>query len=195
LNLALPVCRKEAGSQEKRGAVMREGFLARMARRLDAASIAATKGASRKHHERFHDAMGDGNVEILRYMLEAGFDPNQKCPFIFNDGTFLHGAVVTKAKPEVLDLLLAHGADPHLTNSALWLFGPEASDVNGKPLARKTYQGLTPRELAERLNLPDIAARLKRAEDPTKLPSLEDRYLPSICETFFKGTKGPKPRP
>ena len=79
-------------------------------------------------------------LAIIELLLAFGADPNQRG---INDYTPLHMAVAERNQP-ALELLLAHGADPTLRTRI------------------DDYE--TPRELAERAGLPDLAARLAAAE-------------------------------
>jgi uncharacterized protein len=79
-------------------------------------------------------------LAIIELLLAFGADPNQRG---INDCTPLHMAVAERNQP-ALELLLAHGADPTLRTRI------------------DDYE--TPRELAQRAGLPDLAARLAAAE-------------------------------
>jgi len=82
-----------------------------------------------------HAAVSSGQLEIVRWLVEAGADVNARQQI---DYTPLMGAAAN-ARLEILDLLLAHGADPSLKTTE----GRTAAD-----LAREHGHG----EVADRLD-------------------------------------------
>ena len=57
-------------------------------------------------------AAGAGHVEVVKFLLERGADPNQPEPGIAPQGGALHAAISGK-QYEVVKLLLRHGANPN----------------------------------------------------------------------------------
>ena len=200
---------------------MRAGhrFLAWLQQAVEPLRIKVTRGDTRDLKSRMCHAIKDHDAEAVRYFLKHGFDPNlSSLPFPFKD-TLLHTAVVARAPVEIFDLLLKAGADPHVLDKWAWsktYDNPQpaalkqmdelvrAMGKTPKPWRDKisrTYKGRTPRELAESMNLTEIAARLKLAENPEKLPSLESRQHVVMCPVLEEigdrlnkqGSPSPKP--
>jgi len=117
----------------------------------------ALHAACASQWHRLDPARADGLLAVARLLLEAGADPRR-----YDDGNrppspVVYDAVRSACRPELVDLLLAHGADP------------DAPDPDGRsPYALATAQGRT-----------EVAALLRRhgaVDDATDI----DRFL-SAC--------------
>ncbi len=117
----------------------------------------ALHAASASQWHRLDPARADGLLAVARLLLEAGADPRR-----YDDGNsppppVVYDAVRSACRPELIDLLLAHGADPDAP-------GPDGRS----PYALATAQGRT-----------EVAAVLRRdgaVDDATDT----DRFL-SAC--------------
>ena len=108
------------------------------------------------HKIDFNDAPG------IAWFLDHGADPNARHPK--SGETALHWAIKRAARPAVIDLLLAAGADPDARTLAGVTAFPEV-------------RGWTPLDLALRLGRGDVVASLRARGATATLATAEDAFV------------------
>jgi ankyrin repeat protein len=119
--------------------------------------------------DNLHKAAHRGDIELVRTLLKADFDPDERDSF---GGTALHAAMF-QSNTEIITLLIDHGFDVNARGSfngytplhdAVWANNLEAAKILLKRGARTDIRGkddLTPYEKALKEGKNEIAEYLK----------------------------------
>ncbi|XP_016153093.1 PREDICTED: ankyrin repeat domain-containing protein 66 isoform X3 [Ficedula albicollis] len=121
-----------------------------------------------------HEAVAVGDYDLVEKILKAGHcDPNQK-DADWHDRTPLHWAAA-KGRPDLLRLLVAHGARPCLRSAVGWTAAHFAAEAGELRVLRALHSlhaamdaadlfGDTPRRLAEIYGHRECSKFLEKAE-------------------------------